>query len=337
MQAGTAPVLEHRENAAGSEPGPESLTEESETLRRTRETNAAMASQQRAAEEGRSGPQAPTKPAGQRNPTESGTEQTAISSGPLTGLPAEEHPPAPETGLNLEYRETQPEAEERPVRAGDTRGQQTPPMPKASEFIPQETGIPHEETPLTEAVPEIRNAIPETSSPMVSPWKKQISLTYAQPAKEVRQQPVQAAPPETPSSQNDPPGFQNLPAWAQDMLRRTGGISNDQFTAPNSIQFDAGRNGSNGSGTPPFSGGRQQPPIGTGRQITWTAPGAIPTSASVPQAGSPPMVFRERENSQENQSLQNRTMDEREIRKTADKVYRLIEERLRKELRRGGK
>ena len=49
------------------------------------------------------------------------------------------------------------------------------------------------------------------------------------------------------------------------------------------------------------------------------------------------MVFRERENSQENQSLQNRTMDEREIRKTADKVYRLIEERRRKELRRGGK
>ena len=49
------------------------------------------------------------------------------------------------------------------------------------------------------------------------------------------------------------------------------------------------------------------------------------------------MVFRERENSQENQLVQNRAMDEREIRKTADKVYRLIEERLRKELRRGGK
>ena len=156
-------------------------------------------------------------------------------------------------------------------------------------------------------------------------------------AKEAQQAPVQAASPETPPNQNDPPGFQNLPSWAQDMLRRTGGITNDQFTAPNSIQFDANRNGTNSSGIPPFSGGRQRPPAGTGRQITWTAPGAIPAAASAPQAGSPPMVFRERENSQENQSLQNRTMDEREIRKTADKVYRLIEERLRKELRRGGK
>ena len=32
-----------------------------------------------------------------------------------------------------------------------------------------------------------------------------------------------------------------------------------------------------------------------------------------------------------------RGMDERELRKTADRVYRLIEERLRKELRRGGR
>ena len=199
-------------------------------------------------------------------------------------------------------------------------------------------------TPTGEASPsDVQNAVPGTGSRSAPPWRNPIKLTYAQLARTAEQtESPQGTRPETPAGQKDPPGFQNLPPWAQDMLRRTGGIPDSSFSGPNAIRFDAGKNGVQSGSTPPGLGASPQVSFGNGRQIAWSAPG-IPVSgpSGTTLTGSPAqptqMVFREQENKAENAALRNQGMDEREIRKTADKVYRLIEERLRKELRRGGR
>ena len=70
----------------------------------------------------------------------------------------------------------------------------------------------------------------------------------------------------------------------------------------------------------------QQPP----RQIEWTAPNAVP-------AGTPHIVFKEQAPKETAQPPQAPRLSDSELRRAADKVYHMIEERLRKELRRSGR
>ena len=66
------------------------------------------------------------------------------------------------------------------------------------------------------------------------------------------------------------------------------------------------------------------------RQIEWTAPNAVP-------AGTPHIVFKEQAPKETAQPPQAPRLSDSELRRAADKVYHMIEERLRKELRRSGR
>ena len=265
----------------------------------------------------------------------------------LTGLPVTELPPEAGAGLDLAYRETQSEDASVPGMPSESGSSQTAreigrqTAPQGEIRVGMELEQPAEHTG-EEPPSDLQNAVPGTGNRSTPPWRDPIKLTYAQMTRTEQTEPAQGTRQETPTGQNDPPGFQNLPPWAQDMLRRTGGIPDHSFSDPNAIRFDAGRNGFQSGGMPPGRGATPQVSFGNGRQITWSAPG-VPLSgpSGMSLAGSPAqptqMVFREQEKKAENAALRNQGMDEREIRKTADKVYRLIEERLRKELRRGGR
>ena len=64
-------------------------------------------------------------------------------------------------------------------------------------------------------------------------------------------------------------------------------------------------------------------------QIEWTAPGAVPKAA--------PIVFRENKQPEAQHPAAPARLSDSELRRAADKVYRMIEDRLRRELRRSGK
>ena len=129
------------------------------------------------------------------------------------------------------------------------------------------------------------------------------ALTFAKTA---RQQP-----PEPPEKKTD--ATQNLPAWARELLEKP----------------------------PAQTAGAA--PSGQNRQIQWTAPQAVPvpaarTSPPANAAAVPPsLLHRERGGDDERSSAAQQAEREAEIRRTADKVYRIIEERLRRELRRSGR
>ena len=117
--------------------------------------------------------------------------------------------------------------------------------------------------------------------------------------------------PEPPEKKTD--ATQNLPAWARELLEK-----------PPAQMAGAA-------------------PSGQSRQIQWTAPQAVPvpaarTSPPANAAAVPPsLLHRERGGDDERSSAAQQAEREAEIRRTADKVYRIIEERLRRELRRSGR
>ena len=307
----TAPTLEYREGPTPAEP-------EAGT-----------------AEAGRTGQQQT------RQKTKSDRPETDQPQEARTGIPAAERLLQPETAPALEYREvptstTEPEPgtteADRTEQAQRLTGQRTDSGSPETKQVQQT-----EEAAPSETV-RPQSAIPGDSLRGDRPWKDQVSLTYTQPLRDSQQEPAEPGRQETQTGRVEPMGVQNLPSWAQDMLRRTGGISNDSFSGPGTIRFDAGRSGVQTSAGGTIGGNRTFPPSGTGKQITWTAPGYPGSLPSQPGPSGPTqMVFRDRGNEPENGLPQRRGMDEKELRKTADKVYRLIEERLRKELRRGGR
>ncbi len=109
--------------------------------------------------------------------------------------------------------------------------------------------------------------------------------------------------------------FGEMPRWAAELLENAGVSDTVSY-----IQV-------------PGPGAGQAP--GT-RQITWTSPmTAVPqpkTDASVPAE----LSFKDTRGG-EDTSLYSQRISDAEIQRTADKVYRLIEERLRRELRRSGR
>lgn len=121
----------------------------------------------------------------------------------------------------------------------------------------------------------------------------------------------QQQPPKQPEKESA--ATQNLPAWARELLEK-----------PPAQMAGAA-------------------PSGQSRQIQWTAPQAVPvpaarTSPPANAAAVPPsLLHRERGGDDERSSAAQQAEREAEIRRTADKVYRIIEERLRRELRRSGR
>ncbi len=104
---------------------------------------------------------------------------------------------------------------------------------------------------------------------------------------------------------------ESLPPWARELLEQNGGGDAVQKTI--------------------LPSGTTASP----RQITWTAPGAMPGQPARTASGPAEISFKEPRQAEENEY---RTpISDAELQRTADKVYRLIEERLRRELRRSGR
>ena len=116
--------------------------------------------------------------------------------------------------------------------------------------------------------------------------------------------PAEKAPREDPA--------ESLPAWARELLEQNGaGDTVRQTVLPS------------GTAVPP-------------RQITWTAPGAGTAPRNRTTAGPADLAFREPREREEDDDQQ-QLISDAEIERTADRVYRIIEERLRRELRRSGR
>ena len=153
---------------------------------------------------------------------------------------------------------------------------------------------------------DIRTARPTTGQTAAAEmaWSSGTpTLTFAKTA--------QQQPPKQPEKESA--ATQNLPAWARELLEKP----------------------------PAQTAGAA--PSGQSRQIQWTAPQAVPVPAA---RTSPPanaaavphsLLHRERGGDDERSSAAQQAEREAEIRRTADKVYRIIEERLRRELRRSGR
>ncbi|MBS6640346.1 MAG: hypothetical protein KH295_04760 [Clostridiaceae bacterium] len=100
-----------------------------------------------------------------------------------------------------------------------------------------------------------------------------------------------------------------LPDWAQRFLQQPAGADRQN--------------------TQRFSAVQQQSAAVPPGQIEWTAPGAVPKAA--------PIVFRENKQPEAQHPAAPARLSDSELRRAADKVYRMIEDRLRRELRRSGK
>lgn len=131
--------------------------------------------------------------------------------------------------------------------------------------------------------------------------------------------------------------IKSLPQWAQELLNKPDGAGSP---APGPMNWSNSQESS-------WSGsGAGQTPGAPGRQIQWNAPSGV----HLPAAGTAP-VFSSRSADQITQPAamewkapggdgtgeSAKPLSDAEIRRTADKVYRLIEERLRRELRRSGR
>ena len=130
-------------------------------------------------------------------------------------------------------------------------------------------------------------------------------LVFAPPAQSGETWPEEA--PARPAQKAEGNKAGSLPNWAKELLDKAG--------VTDTAQQDAAFSGSGAA---------------AGRQISWTAP-----KQSTPAAQPVEMSFKEK-NGQEETAAEPRFSDA-EIRRTADKVYRIIEERLRRELRRSGR
>lgn len=113
-------------------------------------------------------------------------------------------------------------------------------------------------------------------------------------------------------AQEQAPGQQSLPDWARKLLAK------DQ--ASPKVHGAGGQAG----------------------QIQWTAPYARPRTG--PAAGlssaaelPSPLLYHRQDGESDEQKARRQAEKDAEIRRTADKVYRIIEERLRRELRRSGR
>ncbi|MBR1497494.1 MAG: hypothetical protein IJ617_07710, partial [Oscillospiraceae bacterium] len=165
-------------------------------------------------------------------------------------------------------------------------------------------------------------AVPDQQNP--TPWDKGVDLTYTQLLRAPQEAAAEDSGQTSAEHQAEGRFAQEIPAWARAVLQQNGGQLPPAGTQPEPI-------GSRKSGA-------------TDGQISWSASYALPPGmrsseqgASPSIAGQSPMVFRARNAAEQEQTPRGQELDERTARKMADKVYKIIEERLRKELRRGGR
>ncbi len=123
--------------------------------------------------------------------------------------------------------------------------------------------------------------------------------------------PMQMVPPQAEKTDKPNGTMQNLPDWAKRFLQQQTPIKSAAPMVWN-VQADA-------NGIP----SRPQ------QQIQWQAPNALQQPSNI--------VYREQGQKQQQLVQQSPGLTDYELRRTADKVYHLIEDRLRREFRRSGR
>lgn len=131
-------------------------------------------------------------------------------------------------------------------------------------------------------------------------------------------QTVMTEPPADPTAQrpvkpSDSDNTDNLPTWAKELLEKSG-VSD---TTKHSAVF-SGRNA-----------------VPNANQINWSAPVAVSPRQNA-QNGPAELAFKERAED-EQRSMYQQQISDAELRRTADRVYKLISEKIRLELRRSGR
>lgn len=160
-------------------------------------------------------------------------------------------------------------------------------------------------------------------------WAGLPELTFARPPWERQEERQEQAQVEPPKSEY----WKNLPQWARKLLEKpavpTGGAG--------SAAWQAAQRGMPGEipGVPPGAAALAGD-AASGGMVQWTAPGARLAGADV-TTQSAAIQYRERAEREQQHPRKDPGMSEMEVQRTADKVYRIIEERLRRELRRSGR
>ncbi|MCD7829705.1 MAG: hypothetical protein LUG58_04630, partial [Clostridiales bacterium] len=196
-------------------------------------------------------------------------------------------------------------------RGGRNLADSVPPGGRNGERVPFAPANGRRETPLSQRTPNTQ-ALPK--QPVgEGGWPEQVELSYL-PQQPGAEQPQSVPPPAQPAMDSE--YVRSLPGWAQDFLKE-------------------GRPGAETSGSGTQMGVARNIaalPTGTAQQeqVTWTAPQAN-------QANRRPaeITYKQKEEPQD-KTAQTGRMSDSELRRTADKVYQMIEERIRRERRRLG-
>ena len=183
------------------------------------------------------------------------------------------------------------------------------PAPKEASPTGEKTArtvLPLRTSAETEAIPA---PVPlQKSERMAQP----AALVYAATAQTAENLPEGSAVRPTQKAQDD--RKESLPGWAKELLEQAGVTDTAQQAAAFNGRLDG---------------------VGAGRTVNWSAPGTGTPSHIKNMSEPAELSFKEKESAGETPT-QTRISDE-EIRRAADRVYRIIEERLRLELRRGGR
>lgn len=242
----------------------------------------------------------PDESAGAARGAEEGVLHQGAAERPAVAIPRREQSGAPQEGAELAYRSA-PDAQGAPAYRDIRIGR------------PRQGAAPRRE-PATTAIPAEGKR-----------WSGPAELTFARPPWERQAQEEPKAPAGQKPQQSE--YLNSLPRWAQELLNKPSGPAKPGGPAQS---WTAG--GQSGS-----AAGQKGPAAQPGGTIEWTAPGALPADSSV-TTRPVDMKFRQKAAGEENAAgAKAPVMSEAEVQKTAEKVYRIIEERLRRELRRSGK
>ena len=270
------------------------------------------------------GREAPASPAGQRaeaspeaaGPADGRTAESLAEALPAASTEADSLPP-----VNLHLR-TEGETQQgtpmghvaRDIRIAAERrspSRVTAGQTQRQGSARQRAGKPADDASSRSAASGSEPAAIATPAPETAMPPEPAALVFAPLVQSAEEKPQET--PVRPTQKAEESKTDSLPAWAKELLDKAGVADTAQQAAAFNGRIDGA----------------------AGRQITWTSPTATPKKADQTISQPAELSFRERGETEEASS--GFRISEAEIERTADKVYRIIEERLRRELRRSGR
>lgn len=229
-----------------------------------------------------------------------GTANSAVSGGSLSSVFHRASQPAP--GLARDIRVNRGDAA---PEAGDTPLRTPPPIQYLTD---RPTG--EDASGVSAGPAQVASHLSGTASPGVSPITQPLSLTYGPVPGNPSSPPSEPQPDGEPSPAEESDFVRSLPDWARRFLKqsRTPSAASHAMGVARDI-----------STIPPA----QEP-----ETTQWVAPNYQPPQAVI--------THREKKQEERPRQAQEVQISEAEIQRTADRVYRIIEDRIRRERRRLG-